>query len=142
MIGCIRASAPYGPAVGTEHAEGFVARSAGARGTAVARRRRTRISDRELIATSPPRGALFEGGSDVATRWNPTGEGFASVPRPPLGSVARPVDGRASRDSGCARVAPDGTARGVVRHHLGPRGLVVPGGWLRGHRRCPRLRVG
>ena len=60
-------------------------------------------SDRELIATSPSRGAPFEGGSDAATRWNPAGEGFASVPGPPHGSLARPVDGRASRDSGCAR---------------------------------------
>ena len=32
MIGCIRAMAPYGPAVGTEDAEGLVARSAGERG--------------------------------------------------------------------------------------------------------------
>jgi hypothetical protein len=32
MIGCIRAMAPYVPAVGTEDAEGFVARSAGERG--------------------------------------------------------------------------------------------------------------
>ena len=37
MIGCIRAMAPYGPAVGTEDAEGFVARSAGERGTIVTR---------------------------------------------------------------------------------------------------------
>jgi len=32
MIGRIRAVAPYGPAVGTEDAEGFVARLAGERG--------------------------------------------------------------------------------------------------------------
>jgi len=31
MIGCIRAVDPYGPAVGTDDAEGFVARSAGVR---------------------------------------------------------------------------------------------------------------
>ena len=37
MIGCIRAEAPYGPAVGTEDAEGFVARSAGVRETTVTR---------------------------------------------------------------------------------------------------------
>jgi hypothetical protein len=36
MIGYIRAAAPYGPAVGTEHAEEFVARLAGLRGTAIA----------------------------------------------------------------------------------------------------------
>src|SRR5215510_11754068 len=98
--------------------------------------------DRELIVTSPSRGAPCEGGSDAATPWNPTDEGFASVRGPPPGSLARPEDGRASRGSGCARVAPDGPTRGVVRHHLGPGGLVVPGGWLCGHRRCPRLRVG
>jgi hypothetical protein len=71
MIGYIRAAASYGPAVGTEHAEGFVARLAGEReppspGTAA-----REYSDRELIATSPFRGVPFEGGSDVATRWDP-----------------------------------------------------------------------
>ena len=43
MIGCIRVAAPYGPAVGTEDAERFVARLAGERGTSVARYRHTRI---------------------------------------------------------------------------------------------------
>jgi hypothetical protein len=37
MIGGIRAAAPYGPAVGTEDAEGFVARLTGERVTTVAR---------------------------------------------------------------------------------------------------------
>ena len=58
------------------HAEGFVARLASTRGTA-ARYGRGGHSDRELIATSPFRGVPFEGGSDVATRWNPADEGFA-----------------------------------------------------------------
>src|SRR5262245_36648573 len=142
MIGCIRAAVPYGPAVGPNTprdswrgwpASGEVlSRGTGAR----------ECSGRALIATSPSRGATFEGGSDAATRWNPTGEGFASVPGPPHGSVARPADGRASRDSGCARFVPDGTGRGVLRHQPGPGGHVVPGGRLYGHRRCPRLRVG
>jgi len=42
MIDCIRAATPYGPAVGTEHAEGFAARLAGVRGTTVARIARDR----------------------------------------------------------------------------------------------------
>ena len=37
MIGGIRAVAPYGPAVGTEDAKGFVARLAGERGTTITR---------------------------------------------------------------------------------------------------------
>jgi hypothetical protein len=37
MTGCIRTAAPYGPAVGTEDAKGFVARLAGEWGTTVAR---------------------------------------------------------------------------------------------------------
>src|SRR5215472_16342162 len=98
--------------------------------------------DRELIATSPSRGAPFEGGSDAATRWNPTGKGFASVPEPSHGSVAWPVNGRANRDSGRARFAADSTTGGIVRHRPGPGRIVVPVGWLYGHRRCPRLRVG
>src|SRR5262244_1365950 len=127
MIGCIRAPAPYGPAVGTEHAEGFAARSAGVRETAVARRSAREYGGREMIATSPSRGVPSEGGSDAATRWHPAGEGSASVPGLPLGSVARPGDGRASRGSWCARFAPDGTTRGLVRHRPRLRGHVVPG---------------
>src|SRR5690348_17033978 len=82
-------------------------------GTSVARHRRPEDSDRELIAhvTLPRR--PVRGGSDVATGWNPTGEGSASVPGPAHGSLARPVAGRARRDSGRARFAPDGT----TRHH-------------------------
>src|SRR5690348_9840720 len=116
MIGCIRVVAPYGPAVGTEDAEGFVARLAGERGNhhhphrpAPARERRTASSS----PRHPPRGVPSEGGSDAATRWNPTGEGSASVPGLPHGSVARPIDGRASGGSRRARFAPDGAARGV-----------------------------
>src|SRR5215470_20393497 len=144
MIGCIRAVAPYGPAVGTEDAEGFVARSAGVREplSPASPGTRARAQDRELIAAAPSRGAPSEGGSDAATRWISTGEGSASVPGLPHGSVARPVGGRASRDSGRARFFADGTARGVVHDHPGPGGRVMPGGWLCGHRRCPRLRVG
>src|SRR5215470_9618345 len=106
------------------HAEGLVTRLASMRRTA-ARYGRSGHSDRELIAPSPSQGAPSEGGSDAATQWNPTGKGFASVRGLPHGSVARPVGGRASRDSGCARLAFDGTARGVVRHRPGPRGRVV-----------------
>src|SRR5215467_12402446 len=143
MIGYIRAAAPYGPAVGTEDAERFVARLAGVRGKPPSPGTGEReCSGRELIATSPSRGVPSEGGSDAATRWNPTGEGSASVPGLPNGSVARPVDGRANRGSGCARFAPDGTTRGLVHHRAGPRGHVVPGGRLYGHRGCARLRVG
>jgi hypothetical protein len=56
MIGCILMAAPYGPAVGTEEAKGFVARLAGERGTTVASPATgaREYSDRELIATSPP----------------------------------------------------------------------------------------
>src|SRR6266480_1578123 len=141
MIGCIQAAAPYGPAVGTEHAKGSAALLAGVRGNLRHPVQAREYSDREPIVTSPSRGAPFEGGSDVATRSNPAGEGFA-VPGPPPGSNARPYDGRANRDPGCARLAPDGTTRGVVDHRPGPGGLVVPGGRLHGHRGCPRLRVG
>src|SRR6516162_8272805 len=81
-----------------------------------------------------------EGGSDAATWWNPAGEGFA-VPGLPPGSNALPYDGRANRDPGCARFPPDGTTCGVVGHHPGAGGRVVPGGRLCGHRGCPRLRV-
>src|SRR5215471_12861228 len=131
------------PLSAIEHAEGFRGVAGWAAGESPSPGPAKREhGDRELIAASPSRGAPFEGGSDAATRWNPTGGGFASVPEPPYRSLARPVDGRASRGSGCARFAADGTARGVVRHHPGPGGLVVPGGWLCGHRRCPRLRVG
>src|SRR6516225_10985235 len=117
MIGCISVVAPYGPAVGTEDAEGFVARLAGERGrppSPASPGTTHEHRDRELIAASPSRGVPSEGGSDAATRWISTGEGSASVPGLPHGSVARPVDGRASGDSGRARVASDGAARGVV----------------------------
>ena len=56
MIGCIRAAAPYGPAVGTEDAEGFVARSTGVREplwTRIARYPCGEHRDRELIAAAP-----------------------------------------------------------------------------------------
>src|SRR5215469_8035624 len=121
MIRCIRATAPYGPAVGNRTSRGLrgaAGRRAGEPpppGTAG-----REYGDCELIATSPSRGAPFEGGSDAATRWNPTGKGFASVPEPSHGSVAWPVNGRANRDSGCARFAADSTAGGIVRHRPGP----------------------
>src|SRR5215470_9209798 len=59
MIGCIRAVAPYGPAVGTEDAEGFVARSPGVREplSPASPGTRARAQDRELIAAAPSRGA-------------------------------------------------------------------------------------
>src|SRR4249919_1870622 len=125
MIGCIRAAAPYGPAVGTERAERFAARfgrragdppSPASPGTG-ARANVVTTSDR-LAPRHLSQGAPFEGGSDAATRWNSTGEGFASVPEPPYGSLARPVDGRASCDSGGVRVLPDRRRGGAVYHHV------------------------
>src|SRR5215468_9989374 len=110
MIGNIRAAAPYGPAVGTEHAEGFAARLAGERGISVVRCKRARMQWLRVDRHVTSRGVPFEGGSDVATRWNPADEGFASVPGPSPGSLARPVDGRASRGSGSARFVPDGSS--------------------------------
>src|SRR5215469_6757949 len=61
MIGCIRATAPYGPAVGNRTRRG-IRGAAGRRaeepplpGTA-----KREYGDRELIAASPSRGAPFE----------------------------------------------------------------------------------
>src|SRR6516225_2442817 len=61
MIGYIHAATPLWS--GCQHRicpSGVVAQLAGVRGTAIARSRRTNC-DRELIATSPSRGARFEG---------------------------------------------------------------------------------
>src|SRR5690242_5044219 len=107
MIGGIRAAVPYGPAVGTDAPGVFAARLAGERGN---HRRpvqaRANTSDREPIATSPSHGCPSEGGSDAATRWNPADEVFASVPGPPLESLARPGDGRRPERRRSSRPAP------------------------------------
>src|SRR5262245_36655411 len=101
MIGGIQAAAPYGPAVGTERAEGFVARLGRRAGEPPPSRvtgSRVHGCDGELSMTCRITllSAPFEGGSDAATRWHSMGGGLASVPESSDGSLARPVDGRAS----------------------------------------------
>src|SRR5262245_37636485 len=69
MIGCIRAAAPYGPAVSTEWARAGSWRSWPACGEPPSPGLSARVRDRELIATPPSRGARFEG----VAMWRPGG---------------------------------------------------------------------
>src|SRR5262245_66661585 len=108
------------PAVGTERAEGFVARLGRRAGEPPPTRvtgSRVHGCDGELNMTCrfTLSSAPFEGGSDAATRWHSTGGGLASVAEPSYGSVARPVGGRASSCPWRARVLLDRRCAAAVR---------------------------